>query len=240
MERSFGRLHSPDDRDKQFLAKTILQQQVLPEAYGWKYWFDNGLWNDQNGFGTCVGHSSVCWWEDSPITHPLEDLDPLEWYRQCLLRDEWVANDWLTPDQADLNFGTSVRASGKYAQELGLIGEYRWAWDLDTVVRWLRWKGPILAGTTWWWSFENQLMLPDALGDKRCTMVIDETQGVAGGHCYIWNGVNVPRKIIRVKLASWDRSSFGVQGRAVISFDTAAALLEDYGEAMMALEAPSE
>jgi len=120
--------------------------------------------------------------------------------------------------------GTSVRAGAEILRKLGVIAEYRWASSIDEVVSALLNLGPVVVGT-WWYS---DMFSPNANG------LITATGSKAGGHAYILNGVNVEKKLIRVK-NSWGRG-WGKKGHAYISFDDLDKLLKDQGEACVAFE----
>lgn len=232
-DKGLGRIHAPDERDRAYSAAPLVEGEPLE---GFKFWWDLGGWFQQGGEGTCVGWNGINYLEDSPVTHPDENFDGREWYAAACNVDEWGGNDWVDPSGVDYNFGTSVRAFAKVAQARHFLGEYRWAWDLNTALAWLRWHGPVLMGTTWWYSMFDTRLVADAQGTYRHTLVIDESEGVAGGHCWIINGVNFDARIVRGKLGSWNRNYFGNQGRCALSFETFERLLLDDGEAMMALE----
>lgn len=217
-----GRIPQQDTRDSGFLAKALLPAAMLD---GYKYW-SSVHWNDQGQSGMCVGFNSINWWEDGPITHPKVEFDPHEFYVDCCLADSWPANDDGDPD-----FGTSVHASGKVMKARGWIDSYLWGQDLTTIVNWIRSKGPVLVGTSWYFS-----MFDTVTKDNRQFIEIDDKQGMAGGHCWIWDGVNIEQQIIRGKLGSWQRSAFGDNGYGYLSFDTAERLIQEDGEFMMAKE----
>lgn len=120
--------------------------------------------------------------------------------------------------------GTSVRAGAKILKRLGVISEYRWAYTLDDVVQAVLNLGPVVVGT-WWYT---DMFMPNSKG------VITATGQKAGGHAYVINGVNVKKRMFRIK-NSWGRS-WGKNGHAYISFDDFDKLLKDWGEACMAFE----
>lgn len=226
MSLHLGRRVEQDDRDEQFLARKLVATNVLS---GYRYWNDPH-WNDQNGHGTCVGHNGLNWWEDAPTLHPEVEYDPIEFYKAVCLRDPFPENDG-----GDLDYGTTVHAAAKEMAARGMIGTYVWAKDLTTVINWILSRGPVLVGTTWWNSMFDTPRRKSADGTYRLTSYIDESMGVAGGHCYIWNGVNTKAKVFRMKLGSWNRDEFGDAGRAYISFDDAAKLIADQAELMMTI-----
>lgn len=233
---ALGRKPAPDSRDQNFLARAVLPSMAEEPLIGYKNWWDLAGWNLQGNEGTCVGWNGTNYLFDSPVTHPHEVLDGREFYRDALLVDEWPGNDWTSESQVDYQFGTSVRAFAKVAQARSYFGTYLWAFDLDTALRWLRYHGPVLVGTTWYESMFETVSRRDARGTTRQFLNIDDSQGVAGGHCWIWNGVNIEGRYIRGKLGSWPRSMFGDNGRCAISFEDAERLIAEDGEVMMALE----
>jgi hypothetical protein len=203
---------------------------------GYKNWWDLAGWRQQGWEGTCVGWNGVNYLYDSPITHPGVPLDGREFYRECLLVDEWQGNDWHTPGEVDYNFGTSVRAFAKVAQRRGYFNEYLWGFELDPVLRWLRYHGPVLVGTIWTPEMSDTVRQRDARGTIRDFLNVGDMSDIVGGHCWIWNGVSFDGRFIRGKLGSWPRDAFGNDGRCVISFDDAERLIHAGGEAMMAAE----
>jgi len=130
-------------------------------------------------------------------------------------------NVFITGNSYD---GTSVRAGAKVLQSAGYINGYNWAWDIDTTVNALLTLGPVVVGTWWYYDmfFPNKENIITATGNK------------IGGHAYLLDGVNVKKKLIRIK-NSWGRD-WGKKGFAYISFDDMDKLIKDYGEVCMANE----
>lgn len=215
--KGLGRLPSPDDRDKRF----PLRAEIPKNLTGYKYWWDSGAWLDQGQTGTCVGHGWAHWVEDSPLT-PYGTIDPFQIYRDACLLDVWTDND----DQ-DLSWGTSVRAGAKALVQRGLVGKYLWAFDLQTVIDAVLAEGPVVVGTNWYGSMFNPVMV-----NGRKTIRIDPGSDIAGGHCYVLNGVSTTARVFRMK-NSWGRG-WGANGRASIGFDDVERLIAEDGEACMA------
>lgn len=219
--KELGRLYLPDERDKQFLMKSVVST-TTERTY--KYWWASGWWGDQGSTPQCVAYSWMHYIEDGPVTHFYENNDeqvekplfaPHQVYNEAQLIDEWPGTDYD---------GTSVRAGVKVLMQKGVIEEYRWAWDIETVKKALLETGPVVVGT-WWYT---DMFYPDAKG------LIKPTGTKAGGHAYLLNGINLKKGLIRVK-NSWGRS-WGNKGFAYIKIEDMEKLILDQGEACIALE----
>lgn len=209
----FGRLPSSDERDRRFLISAAVDR---PDRE-YRYWWSGGWWGDQGPLPHCVGYAWTHWLEDGPVTHKGQApiVNPAELYRAAQRVDEWPGESYD---------GTSVRAGAKILQEMGLIAEYRWGWDLDSLVAALLAEGPVVVGT-WWYA---GMMGADEKGFVRAT------GRRLGGHAYLVNGVNVRERRLRLK-NSWGRS-WGQNGHAWISFDDMERLITEDGEVCLALE----
>lgn len=218
LKQRLGRRHARDDRDRRHLARAKVPAAV-PQ---FKYWWDLGWSGDQGWKPQCVAYAWLHYLEGSPITHPEEGalIDPGKYYRECQLRDEWPGEDYD---------GTSVRAGAKYAQELGLIGEYLWAFDLQTMINVVLTQGPVIVGTNWY----DQMFDPE-WSPTLNRVVIRVGGGLAGGHAYLVNGVNLGLETFRIK-NSWG-TDWGSQGRVSISFADMERLLREDGEACLTRE----
>jgi hypothetical protein len=217
LHRGLGRRVAHDDRDRLHLARARLPAKA-PERQ-WRYHWNRGARLDQGQTGTCVGHGCVHLAENGPVTRR-GTMDPFQLYREAILLDEWPENDWEATAPMDrLQFGTSVRAGMKALQARGLVSEYLWAWDLATAVDWVHRSGPIVLGTNWYYGMDQ----PDEKG------VVRVSGGLAGGHCYVWDGVYLPGERGRF-LNSWDWHVFWM------SFADVERLILEDGEAAMATE----
>lgn len=216
--KELGRLYQPDERDKNFLMKSIVPTSTEKTH---KYWWANGWWGDQGNTPQCVAYSWMHYVEDGPVTHFYGNNDkkplfpPHEIYNEAQLIDEWPGTDYD---------GTSVRAGVKVLMQRGVIKEYRWAWDIETIKKALLEQGPIVVGT-WWYT---DMFYPDQNG------LITPTGSKAGGHAYLLNGINLKKGLIRIK-NSWGRS-WGKNGYAYIKIEDIEKLILDQGEACIALE----
>jgi hypothetical protein len=210
-----GRLQSTDNRDRLFHMAEVIPA-VKPDITQ-RYWNAEGWWGDQGATSQCVGYSWTHWLEDGPVTHkgnaPI--INPAELYNSAQLIDEWPGENYD---------GTSVRAGAKVLQALGHIKEYRWAWDIDTLVHALLTTGPVVVGTDW----HADMFSPDSAG------LIKATGPVLGGHAYVLNGVNKNTSTLRIK-NSWGRT-WGKKGFAYIKFKDFEKLINNWGEICLATE----
>lgn len=209
-----GRLKDTDHRDALFPVGAVLPDPnpFITE----KYWWDDGWWGNQGSSECCVAFSSTHWFEDGPLREdaipgrPTPIWDPHVFYDQCQLRDPWAG----TPHN-----GTSIRTAMRLLKALGMIQEYRWANSIDDIVQTLINLGPMVVATEWL----NDMINPDPNG------IIHATGNSIGGHAYVLNGVDINKKLFRIK-NSWGQE-WGVRGHAFIGFDEYQKLFENGGEA---------
>lgn len=226
-----GRRIATDERDQQYpmrpQATTPQERDAL--NVGYRYWWQDGWWGDQWYTPQCVAYAWTHWAEDGPITQvPRKPnrvsvhgqgnaiINPQEAYDWCQRNDEWPYENYD---------GTSVRAGAKYLRERGLIKEFHWARDIDTVVKAILTEAPVVVGTNW----SESMMEVDEEG-----MIHYNPSTPVYGHAYLLNGVSKPRGIIRIK-NSWGRQ-WGDEGTAEISITDMEQLLRDRGEACLAVE----
>lgn len=215
---SLGRLISLDSRDHKYPLRSVAKQAT---GITHKHWWMGQEVLDQGSSPHCVAYSGLKYLQAGPITNTLP-FDTKELYDNCQKVDEWDGEDYD---------GTSVRACFRIFKDLGYIKEYRWAFDVQTVVNHLLTVGPVVMGTNW---TLNMFSL-DSEG------FISYSGAGYGGHAYILSGVNVNKKCpdgtvgaVRM-LNSWGEG-WGDKGRAWISFSDLSRLIKDYGEACVAIE----
>jgi len=220
LKGKLGRAYKPDERDKGFPMKSFLPKTTPGITY--KYWWSNGYWGDQGYEPECVGYSWTHWLADGPITQKDSrkqtgsfPINPSFVYDEAQKVDVWAGENYD---------GTSVRAGAKVLKAQGFLSSYYWAWDLQTTINALLTVGPVVVGTTWL----SDMFYPNNKG------IITATGSVAGGHAYLLDGVNVEKKMFRIK-NSWGRE-WGKNGFAYISFDDMEKLINDYGEVCLATE----
>ena len=63
-----GRLYSPDERDKGYLAKMLVPEKLEEKKF--KYWNPNFWWGNQGDTPMCVAYSWTHWLAEGPLTQP--------------------------------------------------------------------------------------------------------------------------------------------------------------------------
>ena len=182
-----------------------------------RYWNDNIWWGNQGNTPQCVGYAWAHWVADGPIVHLglQPPISPTLIYQQAQLVDEWPGTNYD---------GTSVRGGAKYLNTTGKIGNYYWAYDVQTLINTLLQIGPVVVGTNWYYN----MFYPNSNG------VINIGGSLAGGHAYVINGVDKINRLFRIK-NSWGQS-WGKQGHAFISFTDMTRLINENGEICLAVE----
>jgi hypothetical protein len=219
---TLGRKHHPDEKDNNFLINDHLLNTISPlsAAITSRYWDDNIWWGDQGNTPQCVGYAWAHWIDDGPVyhtgTHPY--IAPSVIYSNAQKLDEWAGENYD---------GTSVRGGVKYLKNSGLVSNYYWGYDVNTLVNTVLNLGPVVVGTNWYYN----MFFPNSKNG-----LIKLGGSLAGGHAYVINGVATTSKLFRIK-NSWGKS-WGQGGHAYISFDDMARLIREYGEICIATEIP--
>ena len=209
-----GRLQKTDARDRKFLmVSPAIQRTPLPdiEMKTWR----RGVILDQGQESSCVGHAWKGFLSCSPM-RTTKGLTAPEIYHKAQEIDEFPGVDYD---------GTSVRAGAKVLVGQGNLTEYRWAFLLDDVLRWILTTGPVVVGTNWYAS----MFMP-----QRGDFLMPVGGALAGGHAYLVTGADRRNKVVRI-VNSWGKG-FGRGGVAFIRFADFERLLNEDGEACVAVE----
>lgn len=213
-----GRRAARDDRDRAFILLAAKPARGVRR----KTHYVRGVL-DQGSTSQCVAYSTAKYCEAHPVKNTLPLAIP-DWYALCQKNDEWPGEDYD---------GTSVRASFKLLKKYGIVSEYRWTWDIDTVANHLLSTGPMCVGTDWLFGMFDS---------DRFDFLRPEGES-AGGHAYLLIGCDLDRKCYDgskgafTMLNSWG-PNWSNNGRALISFKDMQKLLDLQGEACVATEIP--
>ena len=224
----FGRIYLPDERDRDFLMRRMLpdaRQLTLPVRKTWRI---AATALDQGETGTCVGHAWRNFLRCAPIRTEQGGPSAFDIYRAAVGLDVWADNDdeAALPDaDPGLDFGTSVRAGAEAITAVGRLKSYVWEFELQPAVEWVLTQGPVVLGTNWYSSFR-----PDSEGIVR----ILPNATVAGGHAYLWRGVDTRRALARCS-NSWG-DEWGISGDFFLPFRDLERLIHEEGEVCAAVE----
>lgn len=204
--RVFDRLIAFDERSRQFPIRAVVPKR--PRSYTWNV----GIHLDQGSEGACVGFA----WSHEVAARPVitkgitNEFARNRVYKEAQKIDEWEGESYE---------GTSVLAGAKIIQQLGGMGEYRWAFGLDDLRLAVGHAGPAVLGVNW---YEGMF---DADGEG----FIHATGQLYGGHAIVCFGVNQNEGYFKLH-NSWG-ADWGHGGACKIRFDQMAKLLSEYGEA---------
>lgn len=218
------RLVEFDERSRNFAIRQVTPADVKPRTWRLKQRLDQGAEGACVGFGWTHELDALPFKQDFDATFAREQV---YWPAQRI--DPWPGGSY--PGASPVYEGTSVLAGAKTVQSAGYIGEYRWAFSVEDVLRALTHEGPVVLGTWWYASmFEPR---PSGL------LTVDPGSGRPGGHCYMLRGW---RRVTRlpgedgdvgpcVRVTNSWGPDWGVNGEAFIRLDDLATLLADDGEA---------
>jgi hypothetical protein len=219
-QTKFGRLYAPDPRDMQHPMRASAAAAALRLERTWKA----GPVRDQGDTPSCVGFTGQHFLEAAPIMARRGRHIPggMELYKGAQKHDEWPGENYA---------GSSGRGLMKFMQSIGLISEYVWAPNIETLRNFILTRGPVCVGSEWFGG-----MSAPKLVEGRYRGLYLEPGGVwEGGHETLWIGYSRPRHAFRV-LNSWG-DGWAEKGRAWIDFDVANHLIFGMnGDAVSALE----
>jgi hypothetical protein len=222
MPHRLGRLQHTDVRDHAFL----LPRPVKLPSITRKLWATGGPAFDQGESSECVSFSTNKWLTASPVRQHIWPKGFDDFYHAAQAVDPW---------SSEPHDGTTVRAAFKVLQAAGYVSEYRWAFDVNSIVNQILTAGPIVAGTDW----TESLFEPYAHGFIRVST--DGSYNVVGGHAYLLSGVDRKKKCPDGSVGAFQITnswgpSWAKNGQAWISLVDFGILLNHEGEAAVAVE----
>ena len=217
-----GRLPQFDARSRNFRAIDRLKvSQSSPKG---KSWYITEIL-DQGDSAACTGFSRTYDLLSSPVrVRGLKGDFAYSLYNLARALDEWPGENYE---------GSSVLGAIKAAQQLGYVGEYRWAFGIDDLLLAVSHLGPVVVGTDWLFS----MLVPFPNG----VVAVDPSTGNAGGHAYIIRGIivnDVYKKFVLsggsavrkgvplLRLRNSWGPDWGVKGEALIWADDLEVLLK--------------
>jgi hypothetical protein len=214
-----------DERSRAFPVRTLLGD-AAPKAKTWRIQRQQ---LDQGAEGACVGfamaHELIAAPRRRRVLRINGQRTPVDmrfarehiyWAAQAI--DPWQGGAY--PGASPNYEGTSVLAGVKVLQQLGLIGEYRWAFSLEELIAAVLQLGPAVLGVPWY----DSMYRPDADGYLRVS------GRVVGGHAILCRGVDTRRERFTL------HNSWSTFGKCYVTFDDMARLLAENGEAVVPLE----
>jgi hypothetical protein len=219
LPKPLGRHVNHDPRNREYPVKlpkklTLPTKTVRHRRYGTEV--------NQGDLGACTGYSGAHLLNTDPIraarrttSHDalMRDADGLRFYEKATALDPY-------PGQYPPNdTGSDGLSVCKVMQAEGIISQYQWAFGWAEGMAAIS-KFAFMQGTVWL----------DGMFDPDTDGRVHTTGSVAGGHEYVWLGVEIRSKVTPGKNRSWFLnqwgSDWGVSGYFYMTWDDHKALLD--------------
>lgn len=169
-----GRKPHPDTPRAAQLYPVTARAEYQATAATYHYWWEGGVFLDQGQTGTCVGNAFAHRRADSPV--PVSGID--EAYAQKLYVD--------ASGDTSLQEGTSGINACRTLATRGTISAYHWITSPTELRNSILTLGTVCVGTDWF----NSMFNPTSQYSNSY-LKVDPASGVAGGHEYLINGINL-------------------------------------------------
>ncbi len=215
MTYALGRVVEHDERSREFPARV---SAAKPKTVLWSH---EAPVLDQKDLGGCTGFALAQWLNTNYAQTELGDAG----HRTAYLIEDQAIELYSAATKLDSipgsykpdDTGSSGLAVCKAGRKLGYLSAYHHAFGFDALLLALQ-HSPVIVGTEW----TRGMFDPDHSG------VIRPTGDVEGGHEYLILGGDMERQRLTI-LNSW-ADSWGVHGRAYISFTDFRTLLANHGD----------
>jgi len=204
--RALGRVVQHDPRSRAYPATLGALRTITHRHYGPVL--------DQGQIGSCTGNAAADALNTTPLRHGrrlLTEVDARTLYHEATVLDGFPGT-WPPTDTGSSGLGVA-----KAVVKAGWATGYTHAFGLDHALAALV-LAPVIVGTNW----HDSMFTPDSKG------FIHPSGAVVGGHEYALVGLDVKRARVTM-LNSWS-ASWGINGRAYITFADLGALLADQGD----------
>lgn len=210
-----------DERSRNFAISDVITERPKRRNKQWR----SGEILDQGREGACVGFG----WTAEALATPIPvDITKMK-ADVPRTGNEFAANLYhiaktLDDTPGEDYDGTSVLAGAKTMQQLGLIKEYRWAFDIEDVIDAILTKGPVVLGIYW---YDSMYKAPEG--------ILSVSGKIVGGHCITAVGFKTAASSSTgedtiILQNSWG-ADWGINGLAEIRVSELTELLKNDGEA---------
>ncbi len=213
LPHGLGRTPSPFDRRDYLLMDFIPIKRGTTRSE--RLWHYPAKPLDQGTTPHCVGFGIAGFGNSLPVQDHYHNPDGNAFYYECKIVDN-------EPREEN---GSTVRSAARVMRARGLISHYAFAHSMAEVRWWLLNEGPLLAGTPWTYS----MFAPDSDG------MVTVTGDVAGGHCWLLEGV---KGSVYYGRCAWGTWGLNGNGMFLIREDDLRQLVRQGGEILAAVELP--
>jgi len=226
-----GRKPHPDTPRAASLYPVLARPDYKMSTATVRWWWQGGAWLDQGQTGTCVGNAFAHRRADAPV--------PETGINEAYARALYVAASGDTT----LQQGTSGLAACREMKQEGIISAYHWVTTPGELRNTILELGTVCVGVNWY----NSMFEPKAkYGTRRAYFTVDHSSGLAGGHEFVINGIDLAPSsgppFYRMK-NSWsqDWPGNGVLGPGTARFaltDLESLIFNEGGDAVLISEVP--